>query len=142
MKDSRGFHKKMQEHIDCYAETDYLTELARVRDEPDLEQAALNWLALIVLHGIDSNAHKISLQRDKDGDVAIVAQYREARLPSPGGKLADKVIEIMRRITHIDEDKGELPLSVGIRDSGIDLKIKLKKKDDKEKLEFKFPETK
>lgn len=140
--DTGGFHKKMQQHIDCYAETDYLTELARVRDEPDLEQAALNWLALVILHGIEANADKISLELSAEGRTEVIAEYREARLTSPGRDISGKVIEIMRRITHIDADKGELPLAVGIRDSSINMEIKLKKKDDREKLVFKFPEMK
>ncbi len=142
MKDSRSFHKKLQEHIDCYAGTDYLTELAKVGDEPDVEQAALNWLALTVLHGLNSNAYKVSLEKSRDGQIDVLFKFREAHLPSPGKELADKVIEIIRRITHIDSEKGELPLAVGIRDSSVDLNIKIKKKDDKEKVIFKFPETK
>ncbi|MFP4454040.1 MAG: hypothetical protein ACLFPI_11835 [Desulfobacterales bacterium] len=142
MKDTGSFHKKMQEHIDCYAETDYLTELAKVKDEQDVEQAALNWLALSVLHGINSNAEKISLKKSDDGGISVTAEYRGARLPAPPGQLAEKIVEIVRNIAHIESDKGEIPLAVGLRNSSLDLKIKVKKKDGKEKIELSFPETK
>ena len=141
MKDTGSFHKKMQQHIDCYGQTDYLTELGRVGDETDTEQAALNWLALSVLHGLDRNVEKIKLTRSGDGSVEMTAKYREAKLPAPPAQLADKIIEIMRNITHIEADKGELPLSLGVRDSSVDLEIKMKKKDDKEKITLKFRET-
>lgn len=140
MKDKRNLHLKMQEQIDCFAGTDYLTELAAVKNEPDLEQAALKWLALSVLHGINANAQKISLEKTEDGNISIVAKYREAHLPSPGKTVADRVLEAMRHIIHVETDKGEMPLSVGVRDSSVDMKIKVKKDEKKEKLVLKFPE--
>jgi len=43
-------------------------------------------------------------------------------------------------ITHIEGDKGKTLLALGIRDSSIDLKIKMKTKDGGKKITIKFPE--
>jgi hypothetical protein len=139
MKDTGSLHKKMQDEIDCHSGTDYLTELSKIKNEPDLQEAALKWLALTVLHGINSNAEEISLKKSGDGGIEITAKYREASLPDPGIEVADKVFETMRGITHIEADKGKTQLSVGVRDSSVDMNIKLKKKDGQESLVLKFP---
>lgn len=39
----------------------------------------------------------------------------------------------------IEEDKGKTPLSLGIRNDSVDLKIKFKAKKGKEKITIKFP---
>jgi len=143
MKDTGSLHKKVQEEIDCYGGTDYLAELGRLQEERDLEEAALKWLALSILHGINANAEKIKLKKADDGGIEVIASYRKSLLPSPRPEVVDKVFEIRREITHIDTDKGKIPLAVGVRDSSVDLDIKIKKKDDgKQTLSLKFPYSK
>jgi hypothetical protein len=123
---------------DCYTATDPLQEMSKlVREEEDLRESAVKWLALAILHGINSNAKKIAIQRDDDGQIVVKAKYHTAELPAPNEKIADTVMEIMREITHI-EDKGSLPLSIGIQNSSIDLEAKLKLKEGEDKLELKF----
>jgi hypothetical protein len=34
MKDKENLHKKVQEHCDCFATTDYLSEMAKVKQMP------------------------------------------------------------------------------------------------------------
>ena len=140
MKEKRNLHLKVQELCDCYATTDPLKEMSNVKNDADKDEAALKWIALSALHGINSNAKKISITRSKNGNVTVSATYREAELPSPEQEIGGNIIEAVRDITHIEGDKGKIPLSLGIRESSVDLTVKLKSKDDFERVTFKFPE--
>ena len=138
MLDKRNLHKKMQEQIDCFLNTDYLVELDGVKNEPDKDQAPLKWLALAILYGINERAKKIKIVKE-DGKTRITAEFSEQDLPSPGDDVVDTIFEDFRQITHIESEKGKIPLSVGIRDSSIELEAKVKKEGGKEKIELKFP---
>lgn len=140
MQDKRNLQKKMQEQIDCFAGTDYLTQLGAVKNEPDKEQAPLKWLALAILYGINENAKKIKIEKNEDGSKRLIVEFRDFDLPSPGDDVVDLIFEDLRRMTHIDADKGKISLSVGVRDSSIELEAKLKREDGKEKIVLKFPE--
>ena len=140
MKDSGSLHKKVQEHCDCYATTDYLAEMSKVKNDSDKEEAATKWLALAALHGVNSGAKEISILKDTGGNVKVVAEYKDSELPSPGSDIAEKIFETVRDITHIEDKKGKTDLALGIRDSSINLKIKVKQSDDKNKITIKFPE--
>jgi hypothetical protein len=138
MKDMGTPHKRMQELCDCYAETDLLKEMAMIHSDADKDEAALKWLALAVLHGVDRNARSISLERTSDGSIRVTAEYKETDLPAPGKEIGEKVIEAARQITHIEESKGEIPLAIGIRDSSIEVRVKVKREDSSEKVTLKF----
>jgi hypothetical protein len=140
MKDTGSLHLKAQEHCDCFATTDPLKEMSVVKDDPDIQEAALKWLALAALHGVNNNAEKISITRSDDGNVTVTAKYRKTDLPSPGGEVAEKIISAVAKIAHIEGDEGKTPLAFGIRDSSIDLNVKLKAKDGGKKVTLKFPE--
>jgi len=140
MKDKESLHLKVQELCDCYATTDPLKEMSDIKEDVDKNEAALKWLALAALHGVNNNAEKISIMRSHDGNVTVTAEYRKKDLPSPGSEVAEKIIEAVAGITHIEGDKGKTPLALGIQDSSIDLKIKLKTKDGGKKITIKFPE--
>lgn len=140
MKNTTSLHLKVQELCDCFATTDPLKEMSVVKDDPDTQEAALKWLALAALHGINNNAEKISITRSDDGNVTVTAKYRKTDLPSPGDKVAEKIIAAVAEIAHIEGDKGKTPLALGIRDSSIDLNIKLKTTDGGKKVTLKFPE--
>jgi hypothetical protein len=60
-------------------------------------------------------------------------------LPTPPGEIADKIFEIMRSITHLEEQKGREPFSLGLRDGRMELGVKVKKKEEKESLKLSFP---
>lgn len=141
MKDTRNLHLKVQEHADCYATTDPLKEMSEINKEADLEEAALKWIALAVLHGINENAEKVSLFVSDDGSVSVTAAYRKSELPAPNTTIGKKIHEIVGNITHIEGDKGKIQLALGILDSSIDLKIKMKTKDNGKKISIKFPES-
>ena len=140
MKEKRNVHLKVQEMCDCYATGDPLKEMSIVKNEEDKDEAALKWLALAALHGVNNNAEKITITRSSEGNVRVVAEYRESELPSPGSEVGGKIVDAVREITHIEEDKGKIPLSLGIRNDSIDLKIKFKSKKGREKITIKFPE--
>ena len=138
MKDSASLHQRVQEMCDCYMTTDPLEEMSKMsHQKEDLSESAVKWLALAILHGINSNAEKIAIEQTDDNQVQVTAVYRTAQLPSPDADIAKAVITAVREITHI-EDKGKLPLAIGIRDSSVNLEVKLKSKEGKNRLKIKF----
>lgn len=139
MKDAANLHLKVQELCDCFATTDPLKEMSEVSRSPEDDESALKWVALAVLHGINNNAKEITLSKNKDGEVEVTAKYRTTQLPSPGADVGAKVLEKLREITHIDEDKGKMVLALGFRNNDLDLKIKTKRKKDKESVKIYFP---
>lgn len=139
MRDKETLHRKVQEEIDCFAETDPLKGMSELPGETDRDEAALKWLALAALHGITMNAKKISLEKAEDGRVRVTAKYREAELPSPGASIGEKIIEDLRAITHLEQDKAKTTLALGIRNGSIDLEVKLKKDEKGETLTLSFP---
>jgi hypothetical protein len=139
MKDQRNLHLKVQEMIDCYVSTDPLKEMEGVASDANTEEAAVKWLALAALHGINNKAKKISVKRQGD-EYTVSAEYRKSGLPNPGNEVGQKILTDMREIMHLEEDKGSMPLSLGVRDGSVELKVKIKREDDKEKLTLEFPE--
>ncbi len=139
MKDKETLHKRVQEQIDCFATTDPLKEMSELVKEGDTEEAALKWLALAALHGINRNAKEIAVLQSEDGRIEVTAEYWTAELPSPGRSIGEKIIESVREITHLEKEKGKTILALGIRDSSIELKVKVKKDDNGEKITLKFP---
>jgi len=140
MKEKRNVHLKVQELCDCYATNDPLKEMSTVKNEGDKDEAALKWLAITALHGVNSNAHKITITRSKDGEISVTAKYRESELPSPGSEVGAKIVEAVREITHIEGDQGMTPLALGIRNDSIEIQVEMKSEEDKEKVTLKFPE--
>ena len=140
MKEKRNVHLKVQELCDCYATNDPLKEMSTVKNEEDKDEAALKWLALTALHGVNGNAKKIAITRSEDGEISVTAKYRQSELPSPGAEVGAKIIDAVREITHIEGDKGKTPLALGIRNDSIEIQVKLKSKEGKEKVTLKFPE--
>ena len=139
MKDKRGMHEKMQELCDCFATTDPLREMSLLHNEADKEEGALKWVALAVLHGINDNAKKISISKDKDGKIQVVAKYRKSALPTPGAEVGDKVFEVIEGITHMDGEEGKLPLALGIRDSSLQVNLRRDRDGDCDTVTIEFP---
>ena len=140
MKEKRNVHLKVQELCDCYATNDPLKEMSVVKDGSDTEEAALKWLALAALHGVNNNAKEVTISRSKDGEVRVTAKYRQSELPSPGSDVGSKIMQAVREVTHIEGSKGKSPLALGIRNDSIELQVKMKTKDDTEKVTIQFPE--
>ena len=138
MKDSSNIQKSVQEMCDCFATTDPLEEMSKSRSETG-DDAAVKWLALSTLHAVNQNAKKMTIYKDSSGNVKVLAEYRAAELPVPNGQTAERILDAVREMTHIDANKGKSALALGIRDSSIDLNVKIKKKKDKEKITIYFP---
>lgn len=66
------------------------------------------------------------------------AEYRKATLPPPRREVADAVVSAVREITYIEGEKGKLPLSLGIRDSSMDIMAKVDTKEKQEKISLQF----
>ena len=141
MKDKRNLHLEVQEHLDCFANTDPLKEMSEITKDKDKDQAALKWLALAVLHGINFNAKKISIRTAADGTTTVQAKYRETELPSPGGEIGRNIVEAIRRITHFEGEKGKGPLALGLRNDNLEVGIKVKRDEHGETVTFKFPKS-
>ena len=139
MKDPGSMHKKVQEMCDCYATNDPLKEMSRLKNDADTDVTALKWLALAALHGVNNNAKEISIHRGDDGKITVLAEYRTTELPSPGKDAGLKIFRTFREMTHIDTEKGKTALALGIRDSSIELNLKIRMKDGTEKISIGFP---
>ena len=139
MKEQRNVHLKVQELCDCYATNDPLKEMSGVPNDEDKEEAALKWLALAALHGVNNNAKSVTISRSAEGDVSVTAKYRESELPSPGSDVGGKIFDAIKDITHIEGKEGKTPLALGIRNDSIELSVKYKSKKNKEKVSIKFP---
>ena len=140
MKDTQNLHLKVQEFCDCNATTDPLKEMSTIKDDQDQDESALKWLALAALHGVNQNAKEITISRDRDGQINVTAKYRETQLPSPGEAVGEKIIEAVSSITHLEGGKGKTPLALGIRNDSIELRVKMKQKEGRQKVSMKFPE--
>lgn len=139
MKDAGNLHQKVQGLCDCFATNDPLKEMSKVKKDTDTDEAALKWIALAILHGINSNAKEITISNSKEEGPQVTAEYRRAELPSPGAPIAKKIMKAMRDITHLDAGKAKTTLAFGVRNSSMDLKIKSKLEDGNEKITIKFP---
>jgi hypothetical protein len=140
MKDKETLHRKAQELVDCFATTDPLKEMSKLPGEEGREEAPLKWLALAVLHGINANAKEISVKKLRDGKVKVSAEYRESELPSPGAGIGEKIFETLRSITHLEGEKDETVLAMGVREGSVDLRLKIRKdKSGEEEITLKFP---
>ena len=138
-----NLHLKLQEMCDCYLDTDFASELARMASGPgrDPEDNAVKYLALAIMYGITEKSRRLKLKRESDGTIKVsLAGEEQIDLPTPAAELFDGMIQTVRSIFHFDEAGGELPLALGLRTGGIDLKIKLKEREGKSSLKIYFPE--
>jgi hypothetical protein len=147
IKDDRNYHKRLQEFCDCYMETDPKAELEKaakgVSGDPggSPDELALKFLGLGIFYGASEKAKKISIQRSKEGKVLFTVDAKgKYQLPPPSAKLADQVISIARAITHIDADKGKLPVAMGLRSDRLDLTFQFDRKAGEETFSITFPE--
>lgn len=140
MKDTTSLHLKVQEMCDCYSTTEPLKEMSELIRDKDTDEAAVKWIALTILHGINNNASEISISSTKEGKVSVIAEYRKTELPSPGYSVGKKAIDAIRRITHLEGEKGKTPLAVGIRGNSIELAVKARQDDTSEKITISFKE--
>lgn len=142
---SRNYHLKLQEMCDCYLETNFREQLSAMasRKSADVEEDAFKYLALAILATLTEKAKKLSFKKSKDSTkITIKAKEQKIELPVPSQDLIDKIIAITRAITHLEEDKGECPLVLGLKNDQLELHVKVKKDKEKEKesIKFAFPD--
>jgi hypothetical protein len=147
MKDDRNYHQRLQEFCDCYMETDPKGELEKaskgISGDPgrDLDELALKFLGLGIFYGASEKVSRVSLQRSSAGKVLFTVDGRgKYQLPPPSPQVADRIISIARSITHIDEDQGKLPVSMGLRSDRVDLQFQFDRGDSGETFSISFPE--
>jgi hypothetical protein len=140
---SRNYHIKLQEMCDCYLETNFRKQLADMASgkSTDVEEDALKYLALAIMYTLTEKAKKLSFKKSKDSTkITIKAKEQKIELPLPSQDLIDKIIAITRAITHLEKDKGECPLVLGLKNDQLELHVKVKKDKEKESVKFAFPD--
>ena len=147
IKDDRSYHQRLQEFCDCYMETDPKKELEKaakgISGDPggNQDELALKFLGLGIFYGASEKAKKISIQRSKDGKVLFTVESRgQYQLPPPSTQLADRIISIARSITHLEEDRGKEPVSLGLRNDRMDITFQFERKGEEESFSILFPE--
>ena len=138
---SLNYHLKLQEMCDCYLETDFVPEMQHMATNPpsdDLDEDAIKYLALAIMHAITEQAAKLSLKKKGDAITVALKNDEKKKLPAPAAPVFAKIIEIVRTILHIEEERGKLPLSLGLRNGEVNLMVKVKREDDKESVAFSF----
>ncbi len=136
-----NYHLKLQEMCDCYLETDFLAELQHMaaNQSADLDEDAIKYLSLAIMHTITEQAEKLSFKKKGDNIAVSVKNDEKINLPAPTYEVFGKITEIIRSILHIEEDKGETDLSLGLRSGDVTLGVKVKRGEDKETVKIKFP---
>jgi hypothetical protein len=124
---------------DCYLSTEPLREMSVLKDDEDKDDAAIKWLALAILYGIDSNAKRISISASDDGEVKVFAKFRKTELPTPGKEVGRRVFDLVKQIGHFEGEEGATPLAVGIRDSSLEIGVTAAKDGDDRVVTLKFP---
>jgi hypothetical protein len=148
IKDERNYHQRLQEFCDCFMETDFRKELEKasqgISGDPnqDPDELALKFLGLSLLYGATEGVKKLSLAKSKEGKVLFSVEARgQYQLPPPKAQLADRVFSIVRSITHIEEDQGKQPLSLGLRNDRMEIKLELDRQGASETLALIFPQS-
>jgi len=136
-----NYHLKLQEMCDCYMETDFLGAMQDMAgiETKDSEEDAIKYLALAVMYAITRKAEKLSFKKKGEESKVKIKNGKKETLPSPSGAVLDKAFEIMRAILHIEEDKGEMDFSLGLRSGEVNVLVKVAREDDKQSLKIKFP---
>jgi hypothetical protein len=147
IKDDRSYHQRLQEFCDCFMETDPKKELEKaakgISGDPknDPDELALKFLGLGIFYGATEKAREISIRRSKGGKVLFSVESKgKYQLSPPSPDLADRIISIARSITHIDGDKGQEPVSLGLRNDRMDITFRFDRKEGGESLSILFPE--
>jgi len=135
-------HLKLQEMCDCYMETDFLSSMQAMAgiDSKDIEEDAIKYLALAIMFAITQKAEKLSFKRKGQELKVKIENGTEEKLPIPSAAILDTIFGIMRAILHIEEDKGEMEFSLGLRSGEVNAWVRIARKGDKQSLKIKFPQ--
>ena len=140
---SRTPHLKLQEMCDCYLETDFSKQLTAMvsSKSTDIMEDGFKYLALTLLQATTEKAKKLSFNKRLNSTaVTVKTADREIELPSPSQELTNAIISIIRDILHLEEEKCESPLILGLKTGQLDLSVKVKRDKKEERLTIMFPE--
>jgi hypothetical protein len=70
--------------------------------------------------------------------VSVTGKQRDTELRSPGLQIATNIFEVVKEMTHIEDDEGKIRFAVGIRDSNLDSTLSLQNMDDYRKISIQF----
>ncbi len=139
---SRTPHLKLQEMCDCYLETDFSRQLKVMvsSQSTDLMEDGFKYLALVLLEAITEKASALVLRKEDNRVNVTLKGAAHKELPSPAPEIMDAIITIMGDILHLEEGKGKSPLTLGLKNSRLDLLVRMKKDNGEESLAIEFPE--
>ena len=132
-------HLKLQEMCDCYLETDFRPQMAKLCKQPgpDLEEESFRYLALALMHTITEQARKLSLKKEgREIKVKVENNGSKDSLPAPSAELFGRIMAMVRAILHLEGEKGESLLSLGLRNGTVDMRVKLRDQGDEATLRF------
>lgn len=137
-----GYHLKLIEMCDCYLETDYAARIEEMAAAPgdDLDEDAMKYLALAILYTVTEKAEKLSF-KNKQGAITVKIKAGDEKilLKEPSGEIFKRISDILRAILHLEEDKGEMPLSLGLKNIKLDVGVKMERNEGKEKISLQMP---
>lgn len=142
MKDASSLHARLQEYNDCFAETDPKQELRRIASRgiagetpQDMTELALKYLSLSILAGVDSGAGKVFYARNgEQNGSCVLAGPREDRLPTPPTGVTQEIMDILRRIAGLEQDKAYGTLACGIRQDPLEMDVGVARTGDRETM--------
>ena len=137
-----NYHLKLQEMCDCYMETDFLAAMQGMAgvESKDAEEDAIKYLSLAIMYALTQKAEKLSIKKKGEELKSTIKNGFKEKLPVPSGVILEKIFEIMRAILHIEEDKGEMEFSMGLRSGEVNVIVKVKREGNKQSLKIKFPQ--
>lgn len=147
--ENRNYHLRLQEYCDCYMESDPQKELAAISGvEPttnpagEVDERALKFLGLSILYGIKESARKLDYVKTYGRGVELnVEAAGRYKFTAPPRDVGDKIFDVMRSITHLESENASEPLSLGLRDSRMELGVRFESTEGKQTLSISFPEN-
>jgi hypothetical protein len=135
-----NYHLKLQEMCDCYMETDFLSAMQGMsgKESSDVEEDGIKYLALAIMYAITRKAEKLSLKMIGEEIKVKIKNSEKEKLPVPAGAVMEKAFAIMRAILHVEDDKGEVEFSLGLRSGEVNMTVKFARGNEKESLKIKF----
>lgn len=134
--------QQLQEMCDCYLETDFAAQLAAMSraSSADTREDAVKYLALAIMYGVTDKARRITFKRKGSTiSVRMKTDGDKIKLPPPGAGMFNGVISLVRDILHFEGEGGKSNLALGLRNSPLELGVKLKEKGEKSSLKITFP---
>jgi hypothetical protein len=124
-------------------DTDYVAELQQpLKVQGDLlEEETMRYFALLILYTVTIKAKQLAVKCEPGGvKVTVDTGEEKQALPPPPEVIATTIIAMVRAMTHIEDDHGETVFSLGLRNTPVELRVKVKRSGDTESVKLKFPE--